>query len=104
MLEACGRIHRYVDGISRDQLVDDEMRMDAVVRNIELLGEAAAQLPEEVKRDMPTVPWREVIGMRNILIHAYFGVDPDIVWVVATERAPELEQAVRTYLADSASR
>lgn len=76
------------------------MRMDAVVRNIELIGEAAAQLPEEIRDQIAGVPWREMIGMRNILVHAYFGIDPNIVWAVATEKAPELAQAIRCYLDD----
>ena len=98
MLEACEKVARYVEGVSREQLVAEEMRMDAVVRNIELLGEAASQLPDEVRRDMVGVPWREIIGMRNILIHAYFGIDADIVWVVATEKVPKVHEAIETYL------
>ena len=98
ILEACEKVARYVEDVSRDQLVAEEMRMDAVVRNIELLGEAASQLPGEVRQDMEQVPWREIIGMRNILIHAYFGIDPDIVWAVATEKVPQLHEAVGGYL------
>ena len=100
MLEACDKLARYVEGIGREQLFEDEMRMDAVVRNIELIGEAAAQLPEEIRDRIAGVPWREMIGMRNILVHAYFGIDPNIVWTVATEKAPELAQAIRCYLDD----
>ncbi len=98
MLEACDKLGRYVEGITQQQLAEDEMRMDAVVRNIELIGEAAAQLPGEVRAQITGVPWREMIGMRNILVHVYFGIDPNIVWEVATEKAPDLARAIRVYL------
>ncbi|GIV79717.1 MAG: hypothetical protein KatS3mg050_4111 [Litorilinea sp.] len=74
------------------------MRFDAVVRNIEIIGEAGRQLPPEMRQAMAEIPWRKIIGMRNILAHVYFGIDEDIVWDVARNEIPKLEQAVRRLL------
>ena len=77
---------------------EDRMRFDAVVRNLELMGEAARQLPSPIREAIPGVPWRESIAMRNILIHGYFGIDPDVVWTVATSKIDPLADAVKEYL------
>lgn len=79
ILEAGERIRRYTKGLDHEKFVSDTMRQDAVVRNLEVIGEAARQVPPEVRDALPAVPWDQVIGMRNLLIHAYFGVDTDIV-------------------------
>ena len=98
ILEACDKIHRYVEGVADEVLVKDSMRFDAVVRNIELIGEAARQVPESIREAMPQVPWREMIGMRNILVHGYFGIDPDVVCNVAQTKVELLADAVKKYL------
>ena len=98
ILDACERVHEYVAGISYEELIADRMRFDAIVRNLELMGEAVRMLPQKVLDAMPELPWREIIGMRNILIHAYFGIDAEVVWSVATEELGPLYEAVQEYL------
>ncbi len=98
ILEACNKISSYVDGVGREELEGDSMRLDAVVRNFEILGEAARQLPQDIRDQLAEIPWRNIIGMRNILIHAYFGIDTDIVWAAATEQIAPLATAVATFL------
>lgn len=98
ILEACDKIQGYIEGVTREGLPDDPMRFDAVVRNLELIGEAAGHVPKPVRDALPQASWREMVAMRNILIHAYFGVDPDVVWTAASQKVAPLANAVREYL------
>ena len=68
------------------------------MRNLEVIGEAARQLPDDIRRALPAHPWPDIIGMRHILAHGYFAVDPDIVWSVVTTRIPALEADVCAFL------
>lgn len=99
ILQAARWIDEYVTGVDFDDFVGDHMRFNAVVRALEVIGEAARGLPDAVKDELGEVPWREIIGMRNILAHAYFAVDPDVVWSAATEHVPPLAAAVERSLA-----
>ncbi len=98
IVEACDTISRYPEGVTYEELLRDSMRLDAVVRNLEIVGEAASRLPEPIRDEVPDVPWPQVIAMRNTLIHGYFGIDPEIVWFVATEKVGPLADSVRQYL------
>ena len=69
--------------------------MDAVVRNLEVIGEAVKRIPDDVRAQAPDIEWRKIAALRDLLIHAYFGVDLDIVWQIAIERLPALERSVR---------
>ena len=82
MLTAIGRIERYIQGKDHAAFIQDEMVIDAVVRNLEVLGEAARQLPEEFTTKHPEVPWRLVSGLRNRIVHDYFGLDIEIIWQI----------------------
>lgn len=98
ILRCAGKIRVYTAGLTCDQFVADERTYDAVLRNMELIGEAAKHLPDEVRQAMPTLDWRNISGMRNWLAHAYFGVDNAIVWNVVEAKIPELEAALNSYL------
>ncbi|RYG32764.1 DUF86 domain-containing protein [bacterium] len=87
MVKACDKVAAYIsDG--HDSFIADEKTQDAVIRNIEVIGEASKQLSKELKESMPDEPWRQIGGMRDKLIHHYFGVNIERVWQTASEVLP----------------
>ena len=89
MLVAMAKIERYVKGLSFDEFVKSDMVIDAVIRNLEVMGEAAKNVPDEVKVAHPEIPWRRIVGLRNIVIHDYLGIDLENIWRIAAENIPE---------------
>ena len=94
MREFCDRIISFMEGVSREQFEQHGLVYDGVIRNIELLGEAARQIPEEVRAKGPGIDWARIVALRNLLIHAYFGIDDDIVWDVVVNKIPSLKKAL----------
>lgn len=90
MLEAADKIEQYTDGMSHEEFVTDEKTADAVLRNLEILGEASKLISEEVRELASEIPWSEMAGMRDKLIHGYATFDLDIVWHTITEEIPQL--------------
>ncbi len=90
ILEAVRKVERYTDGMTLEEFRDDEMAVDAVVRNIGVIGEAARHVPGEVQENYPSVPWTEMRGMRNVVIHEYSSVSVPIVWQTAKRNLPPL--------------
>jgi uncharacterized protein with HEPN domain len=80
MKACCQRITEYTAGLNRQEFPTRRMVYDATLRNLELLGEAARNVPEEARALAPDIPWRRIVGVRNVLIHGYLGIDDDIVW------------------------
>ena len=99
IVEAADAIARYLDGRSRDAFLDDEVLCDAVLLRLITIGEAAARVASDTRRGHPDVPWSDVVGFRNIAVHAYFGIDWDIVWRAATSNAPRLRSRIAAMLA-----
>ncbi len=98
IVEAMERILAYTAGMSQEQFLNDTRTQDAVLRNIEVIGEAVKKLSENVRTAHPDVPWRAMAGMRDKVIHHYFGVNYDVVWKVATEDIPGLLSRLREIL------
>jgi uncharacterized protein with HEPN domain len=92
MREACEKARRYVEGLPFEIFASDEKTIDAVVRNLEILGEAAKQIPDNFRALHPQVDWHRIGGLRDILIHQYFGVDMVIIWDVVQNKIPTLIQ------------
>lgn len=93
----CERIIRYTAGMSQEALAANDLVSDAVLRNIEIIGEATKHLPEDVRAKMPGIAWKKIAGMRDWLSHVYHAVDPDVVWDVVSARIPELLQAIERF-------
>jgi len=100
MLEAIGKVERYTAGLTYEQFEANDMVMDAVVRNLEIIGEAARHIPEDLRSRYTGVDWRRVVGFRNIVIHEYFDVDIEIIWTIVKEQLPILKQVLQSMLAD----
>lgn len=83
-------IFEYVRDVDSDSWEDNRKTIDAVIRNIEIIGEAATHIPEDIREQHPDIPWHQMIGMRNILIHEYFGVDIDVLWQTIQDDLPTL--------------
>jgi uncharacterized protein with HEPN domain len=90
MVEACDRIERFVDGQSLESFKESDEKIFAVIRGLEILDEAAKQIPESVRQEYPQIPWRQMSGMRDILIHPYFGVDPERIWITVNRDIPQV--------------
>ena len=90
--EAMVKVECYVENLSYDEFIADGKTVDAVVRNFEVIGEAARQLPDKFKQQHSAVPWRDLADFRNVLIHEYFGVDLKLVWQIIELDLAELKR------------
>ena len=97
MLEAIEEIERYAIR-GREAFLQDELVQVWMVHHLQIIGEAAARLPSHLRSASPGVPWKQVIGLRNILVHAYFRVDPGEIWVVVDRDIPALREEVAMLL------
>ena len=94
-MKACrGRVAEYTSGLSRDEFERKRLVYDATLRHLELLGEAARHVPEEARARAPDIPWRRIVGARNVLIHGYLGIDNDIIWDIVRSEIEKLSLAL----------
>ncbi len=94
ILSAIEKIQRYVLDLTFEQFGEDDKTVDAVIRNLEVIGEAVRHLSDAAAELPPSIPWSDIAGMRNILIHEYFGVDSAILWQTITSDLPALKSAL----------
>ena len=90
IIDSGEKIIRYCDGLTFDQFLADDRTMDAVIRNFEVIGEAANRLPDEFKEQHPAIDWHKIRGFRNRIVHDYMGIDYSIVWEIKTGFLPDL--------------
>lgn len=103
ILKSAVKVSRYTDGMSFEDFLADERTMDAVVRNLEIIGEAAKNVPLEVRSRYPDIEWRKIAGLRDILSHTYFKVSEAILWDVVQNGVPPLAEKVKQILEDESS-
>lgn len=95
MVAFAEKVLTYTQGLDQAEFVRDELTYDATLRNLELIGEAATHVPDDVRSNHPEIPWRLIIATRNRLIHAYLGIDDDTVWSIIRDDIPRLLQALK---------
>lgn len=97
--EAAGNIRSYVGDMTFGEFRNDRMRIDAVVRNFEVIGEAVKNLNDDLKMQFPTTDWKSVAGFRDTLIHGYFGIDLEILWDIIVHKIPVLQEEIARIIA-----
>lgn len=95
IVTAADRIASYVEGVTRDEFETDQMRLDAVIRNLQIIGEAIKKIPDSIQSRYPNIPWQEIAGLRNRVTHVYFDVDINIIWDVVFSELPVLKTQIR---------
>lgn len=98
LLDSILQIKAYTDGMDEIAFSRDRKTQDAVTRNLEIIGEVAGRLPPDLRAQAPEVPWSQIRGMRNRIVHAYFGVDYSVVWEVVSKDLPQVRKGVRRLL------
>lgn len=98
ILEAGSRIQSYTSGLTRARFSGDLKTLDAVVRNLEIIGEAIKKIPDEVRVKYPDVEWKKIAGLRDILVHEYFGIDTEIIWDIVQNKLPAFSGQIKKIL------
>ena len=101
MLDCCARIEDYTAGLGRAELVDARVIYDATLWNITVLGEAANNVPDAVQQAHPEIPWTDIAGTRNRIVHGYGGIDDQIVWEIVSGDIPALIPQLQSLLAEA---
>jgi len=98
ILEAIDLLQRYTAGLTLESFAKDVEKQDSVTRRLEIIGEAAKGIPEDLRSKYPTIPWRDITGARDVLVHEYFRIDLEMAWDMVHEDLPALKQEVERIL------
>lgn len=91
IISSIEKIKKYIKTIEDKEFIKNSLIVDAVIRNIEIIGEASKNISDTIKKKHPDIPWKRMIGLRNITIHEYFGVDLEIIWEIVSKNLPEIK-------------
>jgi len=98
ILTSIEKIQRYTSKLSFEEFSNNDMIIDAVIRNFEIIGEAVKKIPDEIKKQYPDIEWKESAGFRDILIHDYFGIDLELVWETIQNNIPTFKKKIEDIL------
>jgi uncharacterized protein with HEPN domain len=96
--DSIGKILRYTEFFTLEGLADDEKTLDAVIRNLEIIGEAVKNVPNEIRDQYPNIEWKRIAGLRDVLIQKYSSIDLDIVWDIVQNKLPSLQDDIEKIL------
>jgi len=94
ILESIAKIEFYISGVTKNQFENNEEKQDAVIRRLEIIGEAVKHIPDHIRKEYPSIPWKQIAGLRDIVIHEYFGVSISRIWSVLINDIENLKQAI----------
>ena len=97
-MRAINRIASYLEGVARGEFETDQMRLDAVIRNLQIIGEAVKKIPDSIQKGYSSISWQEIAGLRNRVPHVYFDVDINIIWDVVQFELPMLKTQIQQIL------
>lgn len=100
ILESIQQIEEYLDGVNESEFYQNSEKQDAVLRRLEIIGEAVKHISEDIRNEYDEVPWRKIAGMRDIIIHEYFGVTLSMIWVVTQRDLPDLKSKIKAIIND----
>jgi uncharacterized protein with HEPN domain len=95
---AIEKVLSYTAGMDKNQFMKDHKTYDAVLRNLEIIGEAVKNIPDEIKADYDSIEWKKIAGLRDIIVHGYFGIDDDIIWDVICNKLDALLKTAQSIL------
>ena len=104
ILTSINKIGKYTKNMDFNSFNENELVIDAVIRNLEVIGEAAKYLPDKIREKYPNLPWKRIIGLRNIAIHKYFSTDLPLIWKILTENIPETKKGILAIKEDLSSK
>ncbi len=99
IVDAVVAIDDYTAGLTREEFFGDRLRLDAVIKNLAVIGEAAGRVPADVAETSPQIPWAKMRGMRNVVVHEYFGIDHEVLWGTITDDLKPLVPLLTALLA-----
>lgn len=95
---SCQKIQRYTENKTHDEVMNDELLIDGIIRNLEVIGEAVKNIPLNFRKKHPSIGWKKMAGLRDILIHQYFGIDYEVLWDIVKNKIPQLNEQIQKVL------